>query len=448
MSDLARRTYRWALVGAAVVLGAIATQSLAQVIRRQARLRAQMSAPVEALLLRFAAQGQRAAEARTPAVAVAWLAERLPSGRAAAFDLGGGLMAGDSVLPPPSVADVVRLRDGGALTLGPTQGPAPLLVGYVLIEGGRAPYILAGGTTAEGLREDLREQRNLLVAQGVALALLLLASALAFLPFRETRAPHVPIGALEEALTRLRQQGEAQSSAHEAERHRWESILRDREAMARAGELTAGIVHEVRNGLGTITGYAQLIERSGVEPDTRASAASIRSECETLEGVIRRFMELIREEEIRAAPFDLERLLLRVAGREGQRHPDVVIEVECASEDCGASGDEEILERAFENLIRNALEAAGAGGHVWITSARDTQGQWQVTIADDGPGMPAEQRNDVRPFRSTKSQGLGLGLPIAIKLVQLHDGRVVLSSRAGGGTVCAVYLPVDRGTAV
>ncbi len=67
---------------------------------------------------------------------------------------------------------------------------------------------------------------------------------------------------------------------------------------------------------------------------------------------------------------------------------------------------------------------------------------------DDGPGMPAEQRNDVRPFRSTKAQGLGLGLPIAIKLVQLHDGRVVLSSRTGGGTTCVVYLPGDKGEGV
>ena len=66
--------------------------------------------------------------------------------------------------------------------------------------------------------------------------------------------------AYEEAMERLRDHGEEQTERHAAERRQLEDVLRDKEALARAGELTSGIVHEVRNGLGTIVGYARLVE--------------------------------------------------------------------------------------------------------------------------------------------------------------------------------------------
>jgi signal transduction histidine kinase len=104
-------------------------------------------------------------------------------------------------------------------------------------------------------------------------------------------------------------------------------------------------------------------------------------------------------------------------------------------------GDEELLERAFENLVRNAREAAGAGGHVWIRGER-LGGFYHVWVADDGPGWPEESREGVRPFRSTKPGGLGLGLPMALKIVQLHEGELLLRGRPPRGLEVEVRLPV------
>jgi signal transduction histidine kinase len=104
------------------------------------------------------------------------------------------------------------------------------------------------------------------------------------------------------------------------------------------------------------------------------------------------------------------------------------------------AGDEALLERAFENLVRNAREAAGPGGHVWVEVARDAADA-VVTITDDGPGLSAEARTKLRPFFTTKAGGLGLGLPLALKIVRLHDGEVVFSDRSPRGLRVSVRLP-------
>jgi len=99
--------------------------------------------------------------------------------------------------------------------------------------------------------------------------------------------------------------------------------------------------------------------------------------------------------------------------------------------------------RAFENLVRNAREAAGEGGHVWMAGARDGDAV-AVTVADDGPGLPSDARPQmVRPFSTTKAGGLGLGLPIAVKIVGLHGGDLILGDRQSAeGLAVTVRLPV------
>jgi len=105
--------------------------------------------------------------------------------------------------------------------------------------------------------------------------------------------------------------------------------------------------------------------------------------------------------------------------------------------------DEDVLERAFENLVRNARDAAGAAGHVWIEVER-AGGFAVVTIADDGPGMPPAVRDSLRPFFTTKSGGLGLGLPFAFKIVRQHGGELTLGDRQPRGLIVRVRLPLAR----
>lgn len=332
---------------------------------------------------------------------------------------------------------------GPARSFGPFLGSASRILTYATLVSGGRTVVLRLSAPATELVEDLRERRQVLLGHGLAMALLLLLAGLALLPGREAAPapPPLALGAYEEAMERLRDHGETLSREHAHERRRMEDQIRDQEAMARAGELTAGIVHEVRNGLGTVVGYARLIERSDSPPEVVEAARGIREECATLDGVIRRFMDFVKCDSLNLVSFDLGRLLTRVVARESQGHPGAGVSLECPP-DLRIRADEELLERAFENLVRNGREAAGVSGRVTVT-ARLQDGEVAVAVADDGPGFPPEARAKLRPFFTTKPGGLGLGLALTTKIVGLHGGELSLDDHQPHGLEAVVRLPVD-----
>ena len=142
------------------------------------------------------------------------------------------------------------------------------------------------------------------------------------------------------------------------------------------------------------------------------------------------------------ASFDVGRMLSRVVAREVRVRPGVRTALGGLSDGIAVVGDEELLERAFENLVRNAADAAGPGGQVSIAVGR-VPAAVAVTIEDDGPGMPPERRREIRPFSSSKAGGLGLGLPIAIKIVRLHGGELMLGDGNLHGLRVTVLLPTE-----
>jgi signal transduction histidine kinase len=150
-------------------------------------------------------------------------------------------------------------------------------------------------------------------------------------------------------------------------------------------------------------------------------------------------MDFVKSPSLSLAPLDLGRMLARVAAREGPADGGAAIALPDPVPDVTLLGDEEMLERAFENLVRNAREAAGRAGHVWIELATREQ-DVVVGIADDGPGLAPERRQTIRPFTSTKGS-LGLGLPTALKIVTLHGGDLVLNERRPHGLNIVVRLP-------
>jgi signal transduction histidine kinase len=154
-------------------------------------------------------------------------------------------------------------------------------------------------------------------------------------------------------------------------------------------------------------------------------------------------MDFVKRETLDWAPFDLGRMLSRVVAREFRHRPDVKPIITGLEGGCPLVGDEELLERAFENLVRNAADAGGTGGRVWVEVAREAQSVI-VTVADDGPGMPPERRAEIRPFFTSKAGGLGLGLPIALKIVRLHDGTLELGDRSPRGLSVTVRLPAEH----
>jgi signal transduction histidine kinase len=330
----------------------------------------------------------------------------------------------------PTPLEIQQAGSGSVLTVGPLP-PAFRVLSYVSTSSQGSRVLVRLSTEVPDLVEDLRDRRLQILGHGATLLLLVLAGALIAAPVRGAERESLPPSALlayEEAMGRLRDRG-----------HDLEEQIQDKEALARAGELTAGIAHELRNGLGTILGYARLLEHGGSPQEAADAGRSIREECETLEGIIRRFMDYVKRETLNPSLVDVRGMLSRVVSRETRGRAGAEVEIGGA-EPGTIRGDEELLERAFENLVRNAREAAGEAGHVRIDVSR-SEGRVLVAVADDGPGMPDAVKSGLRPFFTTKSGGLGLGLALTLKLIRLHGGSLGLADRSPRGLVVTVSLP-------
>jgi signal transduction histidine kinase len=92
-------------------------------------------------------------------------------------------------------------------------------------------------------------------------------------------------------------------------------------------------------------------------------------------------------------------------------------------------------------VVRNAIEAAAAGGRNVEVAAHAGAGTVEITIDDDGPGFAPDHPGEIRPFYTTRPGGLGLGLPLARKIVLLHGGSLELQRREPSGARVQVRLP-------
>ena len=451
MFDVGGRGARLALGGAVAVLALVQVEQFGQTLRWQNRLHAQAVRAAEAPLRPLLPQLATATAFGPPGWArlLAMVGAVHPTSEAELFDAAGARVA---AAPRPAPVEHAldagqreALRDQRFLTVGPVGGSGARLLTYVSLPGnGTGDMLLRVSLPVPELVDDLRERRQVLLGQGFAVLGLLMAALLLLSPLRaRAEAAGTPraLDAYVEAMTRLRQHEQDQSQQHQAERQRLEERIRVAEPMARAGELTTGIVHEVRNGLGTIVGYARLVEQRAREPEAREAAAGIRAECDTLEAVVRRFIEFVKAEQLTLDPFDVRRMLARVAARESGSRTGAAVAV-AASDGLTLVGDEELLERAFENLVRNGREAAGPHGHVDVQAGREGAAV-VVSVGDDGPGLAPGQRDSLRPFFTTKPGGLGLGLPLAMKIVRLHGGELTMVSRPARGLLVTVRLPAS-----
>ena len=219
-----------------------------------------------------------------------------------------------------------------------------------------------------------------------------------------------------------------------------EEQLRLKETLARLGELTAGIAHEFRNGLATIHGYGRLIDPDALPAQYRPYVQGIRQEAEVLGQVVTNFLNFARPQQVSLAPVDPGRIARRAADDlQHELPPGTTIEL--TGEFAQIDGDDVLLRQVFSNLLRNAAEACEAVGRtpaIVVDGSIDrTHRTCRVSVEDNGPGIPAAQREKVfRPFFTSRSRGTGLGLAIVQKIVLIHQGRVAIGTgRAGGAAV-------------
>jgi signal transduction histidine kinase len=118
------------------------------------------------------------------------------------------------------------------------------------------------------------------------------------------------------------------------------------------------------------------------------------------------------------------------------------VDIEIAGENPIVEVDAEQLQIALMNLMLNAAQAAGEAGRVRV-SIRATDGQCAIEVSDSGPGISAEALAKIfEPFFTTKHRGTGLGLPVAKRVIEMHQGKMEVVSPPGGGAVVRISLPV------
>jgi signal transduction histidine kinase len=219
-----------------------------------------------------------------------------------------------------------------------------------------------------------------------------------------------------------------------------------KESLAALGELSAGIAHEFKNALATISGYAQMIRTESENDDVRENSERILDQTRAITHVVTEFLKFARPLAIADEEVAAESLVERVASELRESFPTVSISIE--GDFAEITGDEGLLRQAILNLMRNAVEAAAGqqfGARVTVhgskehSAAKITQ---RISIADNGPGIPQEDLPKVfLPFFTTKAQGTGLGLAIVQKIIVQHGGTVEARNLSEGGAEFVVWLP-------
>lgn len=222
--------------------------------------------------------------------------------------------------------------------------------------------------------------------------------------------------------------------------------LRLEESLAQLGEMAAGMAHELRNGLATVRGYLTLAERLPEEEDLADYLQEIRRETDQLQRVLEDFLLFARPGTARPEETDLEAVVRRALADPALEGRGIDFRTR-GDGGCKLLGDAQLLEHAVRNLLRNAARAQEEAGttaplEVALLSRPDLL---ELSIADRGPGVPAEVRDRLfQPFVSQFRGGVGLGLAVTGRIVSLHGGKIRLDERAGGGTRAVVEFPREK----
>jgi two-component system sensor kinase FixL len=229
--------------------------------------------------------------------------------------------------------------------------------------------------------------------------------------------------------------------------------------LATMGEMAAGVAHELNQPLTAITTYARACERYLDMPrpdfaDLREAVREISAEGLRAGEIIRRLRQLVRSDHMERAPADLNALIdeMRVLLLADARAHDAHLRIGTAIDLPRINVDAVQIQQVIVNLVRNALEALSeipAGTReINLTTTRTADGDVEVRIADNGPGVAPEVADCLfEPFTTTKETGTGLGLAMSRTIVQSHGGTIGTSSATPRGAIFFARLPAAEETA-
>lgn len=221
-----------------------------------------------------------------------------------------------------------------------------------------------------------------------------------------------------------------------------EKLLNDREKLSSVGQIAAGIVHEVKNPLTSVKGFLQLLKEDIPHPYLNTMEEELAKSLNILQTLLQVSKPELEDEPL--VPIDLCKLLTSQINLFQDRLYKIEIEMDLKASEQGIVGKRNLFQRAFFNLIKNAIEAIEDRGtirfehyykHGWI----------HIRISDTGVGIPQEKLKLLgTPFFTTKSDGTGLGLTQVFTTIHEHYGNISIESEIGKGTTFYIQLPVKE----
>jgi len=217
------------------------------------------------------------------------------------------------------------------------------------------------------------------------------------------------------------------------------------EKLASLGHLSAGMAHEIRNPLNSISLFAQVLT-SGLkdDPEMKSYSEKIVNEVERIDAILVKLLSTSKRANFQLRSIRLDdvieaSLLPFLAQIDAQ---NVALQKTLQDNTPSILADADELGQVFSNLFANALFEMKQGGSLSVTLECD-DAEALVTISDTGGGIPEEHMNKIfDPFFTTKERGTGFGLSVVLRIVKTYSGRIHVESEPGQGTTFQVWLPL------
>lgn len=225
---------------------------------------------------------------------------------------------------------------------------------------------------------------------------------------------------------------------------------RRRERLQSLGALAAGLAHEVKNPLSTMSVNLQLLAEDFAGDDdpraerTRRRARLLLGEVERLDGIVNDFLALARGYEVKLESVDLELLVTNLLAFVQEENTRAGIETRSVLDPDArwVVADPKFLRLALNHLVVNAQQAMAEKGGELLLETRATSSEVEIRVTDTGPGISPERLEKIwQPFYSTKDGGTGFGLPTTRRILEESGGDVSVFSEPGRGTRFTVRLP-------